>query len=288
MALRTSTTLPTTRMTVGPEWDPNTKLGNWDKYRTPITEIVIHTMVGTVAGADARFNDPHSNVSAHYGIGYDGKKYQWVDEDYVAYHAGYYPANQCSIGIEHEDLGNYNDSRPDVLYASSAELVAELCKFYNIPCDATHVIPHHNVPNVATACPDNLDVNRIISQAQAIINTPIPTPVEQLPKDSVLRDMYTFLCGSYSDAEITWRLQSGKNLVEIGTDICSGDNRFKTKWITPNIPSTPSTPSTPEQPSTPPTEPPTPPVDPTPTPPTTSPPPVHNWLGDLLRWLHLA
>src|SRR4030081_3246377 len=78
-----------------------------------ISWIVLHTMVGTVASANARFQNPNQQASAHYGIGLDGSLFQWVDESDTAWHAGDFVVNQASIGIEHEDGGNYNSPRTD-------------------------------------------------------------------------------------------------------------------------------------------------------------------------------
>ncbi len=155
---RTVTTLPFTELPVA--------VGNFDTSRTQIDRIIIHTMVGTWQAAAARFNNPAEKVSAHYGVRYDGTLIHWLEETSTGYHAGNYSMNQRSIGIEHEDLGKYNDSRPDVLYIESAKLVADICKFYNIPCDSQHILKHSEV--VATGCPDSLDVNRIIDGASKL------------------------------------------------------------------------------------------------------------------------
>lgn len=60
-------------------------------------------------------------------------------------------------------------------------------------------------------------------------------PVVSDNKEQVLKDLYTFLCGSFSEEEIKARLASGKNIVEIGRDICSGDSRFRDIWINPAV-----------------------------------------------------
>lgn len=163
---RTVTTLPVTEKTVAN--------GNWDTSRTPIDRIVIHTMVGTASAADARFNNPTQLVSAHYGVLLNGQLWHWVDEDNTAYHAGNYAMNQRSIGIEHEDNGDYNGVRSDALYKTSSVLVRDICKFYGIPIDRTHIIKHSEV--IATGCPDALDIDRIVKGAQDAIPTP-PTPI---------------------------------------------------------------------------------------------------------------
>lgn len=151
---------------------------NWDKGRAGkvVTGIVLHTTVGTISGAQARFNDPASQVSVHYGIGLDGSITQWVEEADTAYQAGNYSVNQVTIGIEHEDNGNYNDSvRTDALYSSSAQLVADICKRYDFPADSSHILLHKNVIDKSvypggTACPDGLNTDRIIKQAGGLMN----------------------------------------------------------------------------------------------------------------------
>lgn len=174
--MRKVTTLPVIEMTVCQT--------NADQNRAPGTDrVILHTMVGTVAGANARFNDCTSKVSAHYGVGYDGSLVHWVDEDWVAYHAGNYTMNQRSIGIEHEDMGNYNSPRPDSLYLTSANLVADICKFYGIPCDRQHILKHNEV--VATSCPDALDVERIVTMASRILS---PQNAPQLATDQTKYD----------------------------------------------------------------------------------------------------
>lgn len=155
--------------------------GNFDSNRNTIDRIVIHTTVGSKESAFARFNNPNSKVSAHYIIGLNGKIYALLEEYLVAYHSGNYPINQRSIGIEHEDGGDYNGIRPDILYQTSAKLVADICKFYNIPVDSSHVIPHRQVK--ATACPDSLDVDRIIREAKVINENP-EDPAEEVISDS--------------------------------------------------------------------------------------------------------
>ena len=81
--------------------------------------VVIHTMVGTIESANARFQQAGQQASAHYGVGSTGRLVQWVDESDAAWHAGVYNVNLDSIGIEHEDHGDYNGPRPDALYAAS-------------------------------------------------------------------------------------------------------------------------------------------------------------------------
>lgn len=165
---RIATSLPYTELEVA--------TGNFDTSRVAIDRVVIHTMVGAWQGAASRFDTYGQQVSAHYGVKLDGGLIHWLEETSTAYHSGSYSMNQRSIGIEHEDGGNYNGVRPDILYESSAKLVHDICSFYNIPLDRTHIIKHSEV--IPTGCPDALDIDRIVRQAAAL-NTPPINPLAE-------------------------------------------------------------------------------------------------------------
>ena len=158
---------------------------NFDANRKPINKIIIHTTVGTLEGMKARFNNPSAMVSANYGIGWGGELYTFLEEYYVAYAAGNYSVNQESISIEHVDNGNYTAPRPDALYETSAKLVADICKFYNIECNRERIRKHNEI--VATGCPHNLDIDRIVNRAKELqggTSTPTPfDPCEAYKKD---------------------------------------------------------------------------------------------------------
>lgn len=146
---------------------------NWSASRegNAITGIVLHTEVGTNQSSEVRFNDPTSQVSVHYGVELDGSIAQWVDEADTAYQAGNWQVNLTTIGIEHSDNGNPNDAvRTPQLYNASSDLVADICRRYNIPPDSNHIFLHKDVIDIShypsgTACPDALDTVKIISMA---------------------------------------------------------------------------------------------------------------------------
>lgn len=141
-------------------------IGSFDGNRRPIDRIVLHTTVGTIEATKATFAST-KGTSAHYTVGWDGKLYAFLEEYNVAYATGNYPMNQRSISIEHVDNGQYTSVRPDALYETSAKLVADICREYGIPCDRSHILKHNEV--VATGCPHNLDVDRIIKRANEIM-----------------------------------------------------------------------------------------------------------------------
>lgn len=70
--------------------------------RKKITNICLHHMAGVLTAQQCGniFARAGRNGSAHYGIGSDGQIGLYVSEDCVAWHAGNWPENQCSIGIE--------------------------------------------------------------------------------------------------------------------------------------------------------------------------------------------
>ena len=125
-----------------------------------IVAIVVHWIVGTLEAADATFNSPNRQASAHYGIG-DEEIHQYVNEEDTAWHCGDWLWNLKTIGIEHE--GGPDLPISDMTYETSAKLIKDICERYNIPLDKDHILPHRKF--VATQCPGTLDIDRLISLA---------------------------------------------------------------------------------------------------------------------------
>jgi N-acetylmuramoyl-L-alanine amidase CwlA len=162
--MRQQTALPHEYIDVGRLW--NGKTGNYDKDSKPKDLIVLHSMAGSMQGTIAHFSNPATIPSAHYGIGYDGRIVQFLPEDVTSYNAGVYSVNQRSISLENEDFGNNQAVRPEVLYDTNSKLVADISMAWGIPLDREHVKIHRDFVN--TACPGNLDIDRIIRQARII------------------------------------------------------------------------------------------------------------------------
>jgi N-acetyl-anhydromuramyl-L-alanine amidase AmpD len=133
---------------------------NQDNNRVKIDRVVVHWIVGNLASADAVFAKVDS-TSAHYGIE-DNTIHQYVAENRVAYHAGNYPMNQRSIGIEHSAAPDRPAS--EATYQTSGKLIAEIAKRHNIPLDRTHIIGHKEVK--ATQCPGTIDIDKLIKIAK--------------------------------------------------------------------------------------------------------------------------
>ena len=112
-----------------------------ERRRDDIDLIVIHAT--EAASADSTigwFQDPDSDVSAHYLIDPQGQIIQMVKEKDVAWHAREY--NTSSIGIEHVGKTSDPNWATEAMYEASAALVDYLCEKYNIPIDRSRIRGH--------------------------------------------------------------------------------------------------------------------------------------------------
>lgn len=151
-----------------------------------ITGVVLHTMVGNLQPSINLAFNPNRGMSMNYCVGLDGQIVRVVREGDTAYCNGNYQSNLTAISIEHEDAGDYNGARTPELYNASSELVADICKRYGIPCDREHIRGHNEVIDKryypgGTACPDSLDLNRIIAAANAILSPAEPVVAQPIP-----------------------------------------------------------------------------------------------------------
>ena len=149
--------------------------------RLPIAMIILHSTAGTYESSISYFNNPKAGTSAHYIIANDGRLAGMLEEYNVAFHSGSYEVNRRSIGIEHE--GYSGMVRKDSEYTMSAKLVADICKFYNIPCNRDTVKPHREI--VPTACPTDLDIDRIIREANVILKGVSSLPTTPMDNNNV-------------------------------------------------------------------------------------------------------
>jgi hypothetical protein len=107
-----------------------------DRHSGKVDWIVLHSTVCSDKCAEDTFQDPDSDVSAHYIVSnYDDTEYQpgsitqMVFNSDTAWHARC--ANSYSIGIEHEWIKG-RDPVGEACYDASAELVNWLCDEFNI------------------------------------------------------------------------------------------------------------------------------------------------------------
>ncbi|GGX85704.1 N-acetylmuramoyl-L-alanine amidase [Streptomyces fructofermentans] len=110
-----------------------------------ISKVVVHVTQGSYAGTISWFQNPASEVSAHYVVrSSDGQITQMVRDKDTAWHAR--SGNASGIGIEHEGYVDNPSWFTDSMYRSSAALTASLCNRYGIPKDRAHVVGHSEVP----------------------------------------------------------------------------------------------------------------------------------------------
>lgn len=137
---------------------------NFTKGRKGIIGVVVHRADASFASLDSWFQNPTSQVSAHYGIGLDGTEHSYVHESDTAWHAGAVKnpswklyngqnPNAWMLGIETE--GHCTDtSWPFPQQHALARRIAAMAQAYGFPIDADHVIPHSAIDSVTRAyCP---------------------------------------------------------------------------------------------------------------------------------------
>ncbi|WP_266079056.1 N-acetylmuramoyl-L-alanine amidase [Haladaptatus caseinilyticus] len=123
--------------------------------------FVVHVAQGEAEWTVDWFQNPDANVSAHYVADHrTGDLTQMLAEEDIGWHAGNWPYNQHSLGIEHS--GWVNDTvYTDTLYEVSARIVRWAATEFDFPkrvrrseiapCDATDgeggVIGHDQIPN---------------------------------------------------------------------------------------------------------------------------------------------
>jgi hypothetical protein len=109
-----------------------------------INRVVIHTTEGSYNGAISWFQNPSSNVSAHYVLRKsDGEVTQMVADDRKAWHAC--SNNNDTIGIEHEGASSNPATWTSAMFDSSARLTAWLVTEYDIPIDRNHIVGHGEI-----------------------------------------------------------------------------------------------------------------------------------------------
>ncbi len=126
--------------------------------------IVIHTMSGTLAGADAWFKDPASEVSAHYGVGLgEGRVHQYVSLASAAWANGQiepgnvWPGppdvnpNLLTVSIETEDNNNPGQPVTEAQYNATLGCCRlALARFPSI----TYLLGHDRIsPQTRSNCP---------------------------------------------------------------------------------------------------------------------------------------
>ena len=124
-------------------WNPAAEC-NYEARTKEVSAVVIHYTEGSYAGCISWFQNCDAQVSAHYVIrSYDGQVTQMVREKDKAWHAR--SANGYTIGVEHEAYGDIISFFTREMYASSADLMRNICFRYEA------------INGYRTFCTDTLD-----------------------------------------------------------------------------------------------------------------------------------
>ena len=117
---------------------------NYEERTKEVSAVVIHYTEGSYAGCISWFQNCEAEVSAHYVIrSFDGQVAQMVREADKAWHAR--TANGYTIGVEHEAYGDIISFFTEAMYASSADLMRDICMRYD------------TINGYRTFCTDTLD-----------------------------------------------------------------------------------------------------------------------------------
>lgn len=131
---------------------------NFKERNDTIDMVVIHSTHMKAKDSLERLCDKKAEVSCHYLIDLQGKIFQLVSEDKVAYHAGvsYWGGreklNLYSIGIELVDIdsqGNLINEFPEEQIHSLIKILESITRRYNIP--------HFNIVAHSDISPDRKD-----------------------------------------------------------------------------------------------------------------------------------
>ncbi|MGI5214703.1 N-acetylmuramoyl-L-alanine amidase [Plantactinospora sp. CA-290183] len=110
-----------------------------------INQIIVHVTQGSYAGTISWFQNPASQVSAHYVIrSSDGEVTQMVRDGDTAFHVR--SANSRTIGLEHEGFVDNPSWFTDSMYRSSAALTRWLCDRHGLPKTRQAIVGHNEVP----------------------------------------------------------------------------------------------------------------------------------------------
>jgi hypothetical protein len=150
----------------GAEWRPlsvnHSKGGNNPRIQ------IEHIIVGTLMGADAWFRNPDSRVSAHFGVGKDGRVLQWVDTADTAW--ANRAANSYAISVENE--GTTGDALTSAQLQSNARILEWANRVHGIALRVNNAVSgsgvsYHSMDSTwgQTACPGD----PIIAQRAEIV-----------------------------------------------------------------------------------------------------------------------
>jgi len=160
--------------------------------RAKITNVCLHHMAGVLTAQQCGniFARKGRNGSAHYGIGSDGLIGLYVGENCVAWHAGNWPENQCSVGIEISNSATGGDwPVGDAQIQLAITLVADIMKRNGIArAIKGQTLTWHRMYS-ATTCPGDYMLGKmdyICAEVNKILDGQPTPPTPPTPTDDFL------------------------------------------------------------------------------------------------------
>lgn len=180
--------------------------------------LVLHIMEGSLDGCAAWFNDPAARASTHYGVGKDGRIFQFVKLADMPFAHGSVevaqadaPAvlrvnwgvnpNNLGVGIEHE--GFSGEALTPAQFEASARLAAWLFVTVLLPggasdvaIDRAHILRHGEIsPRTRSRCPGFPEetFSRYIARVQELArgSATVSTPRAGVPSLKAYQDALT-------------------------------------------------------------------------------------------------
>jgi hypothetical protein len=179
---------------------PNHTTGGQDA----VYGVVLHIMEGTLDGTDSWFRNAKAQASSHFGVGKDGRIFQWVDTADRAW--AQISGNRTWLSIEHE--GHSGDSLTPAQLAATARIVAWMHATHGVqlvPTDSPNGrgIGWHGMGADAWGGHYDCPGNPIKAQRAAIIAAAKGGGVPQKEDDVELTDRYTVKKGGWAAEETT-------------------------------------------------------------------------------------
>jgi peptidoglycan hydrolase-like protein with peptidoglycan-binding domain len=165
------------------------------------TDIVLHWMDGTLAGADARFANPAEQVSATYGIE-NTTEHQYVQIADTSWNSGSKAENLISVSIEHSAAPGRPASAATI--ATSVNRMVTLIR--TVPTlSVDRIWPHNRF--YATECPGTLPVAAMIAAVRTTLHgNPAPTPAPPNGPPYIGYPVWEGHCSAYLTKMIQTRL----------------------------------------------------------------------------------